>query len=253
MADVGPYHRRSAPISTFIDFAVELGSVPLALAPALEQVIFVGIKLTGTKREWSRQRRFWRLPKVLADGIASYTKFFPNLAQAHPGRMQLLHPLRQFPFLQEACLRLALAGRRRRKRGQGVVLRLALPQRSFPIFQSNMRANQERFHGITQVRKDVPPIGHLCCLRGSTGGSIDIRLPTISTHRVHFWVCSQPLAHALCLAIRKQINNFVRLQVHENAAEALATSPTPIVNPDDAHVAYLRQRNQEERAEHGGL
>ena len=76
----------------------ERAGEPSALAPALEQVIFVGIKLTGT--EWSRSRQgwLWRLPEVLSDGIASYTKFFPNLAQAHPRRMQVLHLLIQFPF-----------------------------------------------------------------------------------------------------------------------------------------------------------
>src|SRR6266704_5386827 len=129
MADIGPYHRRSAPISACTDFAVQLSGVALALTPAFKQVILVGIELASTQWPRSGQRRLWRLPEVLSDGIASYTKFFPNLAQAHPGRMQLLHPLIQLPFAQEACLRLALAGRRRRKRGQRVVLLLALPQR----------------------------------------------------------------------------------------------------------------------------
>ena len=90
-------------------------------------------------------------------------------------------------------------------------------------------------------------------LEGLHGGSIDIRLPAISTHNINLRVCSQPLANALCLAIRKQINNFVRLQVHENAAKALATSPTPIVNPDDAHLANLRRRDEKERPEHGDI
>src|SRR5947209_20583092 len=98
MADIGPYHRCRAPISACIDFAVELGGVPFALAPALEQVIFVGIKLAGTKRSRRGEWRLWRLSKVLSDGISSYTQFFPNLAQAHPGCMQFLHPLIQFPF-----------------------------------------------------------------------------------------------------------------------------------------------------------
>src|SRR5947209_8211612 len=105
MADIGAYHRRRTPISAFTDFAIQLGGIPFTLAPAFEEIIFVRIKLTGTQWSRSGQRRLWRLPKVLADGITSYTKFFPNLAQAHPGRMQLLHPLIQFPFPQEACLR----------------------------------------------------------------------------------------------------------------------------------------------------
>src|SRR5437588_6166752 len=116
-----------------------------------------------------------------------------------------------------------------------------------------MSANQELFHRIAQVRNDVPPIRHLCCLRGSSGGSIDIRLPTFSTHNLHLWVGSQPPANALCFAISKQIHNFVRLQVHENAAKALATSPTPIVHPDDAHLANLWRREEKERPEHADI
>src|SRR5437764_15202236 len=99
-----------------------------------------------------------------------------------------------------------------------------------------MSANQELFHRIAQVRNDVPPIRHLCCLRGSRGGSIDIRLPTISTHNLHLWVCSQPPANALCFAISKQIHNFVRLQVHEHASKALAKSLTQIVHTDVADL-----------------
>src|SRR5947209_17206075 len=116
-----------------------------------------------------------------------------------------------------------------------------------------MSANQELVHRIAQVRNDVPPIRHLCCLRGSRGGSIDRRLPTISTHHLHLWVGSQPPANALCFAISKQIHNFVRLQVHENAAKALATSPTPIVHPDDAHLANLWRREEKERPEHADI
>src|SRR5258708_4911178 len=172
MADIGPYHRRSAPISAFTDFAVQLSGVALALTPAFEQVILVGIELASTQWSRSGQRRLWRLPEVLSDSIASDTKFFPNLAQAHPGRMQLLHPLIQLPFAQEACLRLVLAGRSGRKRGQRFVWHLALPRRGFLIFPSNVRANQERFHGITQIRKDVPPIRNLRCLRSPQSGSI---------------------------------------------------------------------------------
>src|SRR5205085_1401390 len=193
MADIGPYHRCSAPISAFSDFAVELGGVALALTPAFEQVILVGIELASPQWSRSGQRWLWSLPEVLADGIASYTKFFPNLAQAHPGRMQLLHPLMQLPFAQEVCLRLVLAGWSSRKRGQRFVWHLALPRRGFLIFQSNVSANQELFHGITQIRKDVPPIRNLRCLRGSQSGSIDIHLPTIPTHDIHFRVGSQPL------------------------------------------------------------
>src|SRR5437763_2582957 len=100
-----------------------------------------------------------------------------------------------------------------------------------------MSTNQERSYRITQIRKDMPAISDLCCLRGSQRGSIDIHSSTISTHDIHFRVCRQPLAHALCLAISQQIHNLVRLQVHKDAAEALAASPTPIVNSNDAHLA----------------
>ncbi len=116
-----------------------------------------------------------------------------------------------------------------------------------------MCANQERFHGITQVGKQVPPVRDLHSLRGSQGSSIDIHRPTISTHDIHFWVGREPLANALCLPIGKQTNNLVRLQVHEDSAEALAAPPTPIVHPNNMHLAHLRQRDQVERGEHSGL
>jgi len=66
-------------------------------------------------------------------------------------------------------------------------------------------------------------------------------------------VCRQPLANALCLAVGQQIHYLVRLQVHEDAAEALAAAPTPIVHPDDMHLADLRQRDEKERPEHGSI
>src|SRR6266699_4693464 len=42
-------------------------------------------------------------------------------------------------------------------------------------------------------------------------------------------------------------------QVHENAAKALATSPSPIVHPDDAHLANLWRREEKERPEHADI
>jgi hypothetical protein len=126
-------------------------------------------------------------------------------------------------------------------------------RRGFPRFQANLSANQERFHGIAQVRKKVPAISNLCGLGRSQGGPIDIAASTISTHDIHFRVCRQPLPNALCLAVGQQIHYLVRLQVHEDAAEALATPPTPIVHPDDMHLANRRQRDEKERPEHGGI
>ncbi len=66
-------------------------------------------------------------------------------------------------------------------------------------------------------------------------------------------MCRQPLANALGLAVGQQIHYLVRLQVHEDAAEALAAAPTPIVHPDDMHLADLRQRDEKERPKHGGI
>src|SRR5258708_22992971 len=38
------------------------------------------------------------------------------------------------------------------------------------------------------------------------------------------------------------MQKFVRLQVHENAAEALATAPAPVVSTDDMHLANWDRR-----------
>src|SRR5437868_9758443 len=116
MAHVGFHHRLAARISALTDFAVKLGRVALTLAPSLEQVVFIRIKLTRTQGTRSRQRGVWWLSEILAHCITSQTQFFSNLAQAHPGCMQFLYPLIQFPFAQETCLRLPLTGRGCRKR-----------------------------------------------------------------------------------------------------------------------------------------
>ena len=89
----------------------------------------------------------------------------------------------------------------------------------------------------------MPTINNLDRLRCSRGGCIEIDESSISTHNIHFWVPRQPLANTLSLSISKQINNLVRLQVHKDGAEALAASPAPIVNADNAHWPNLRQRD----------
>src|SRR5436190_23313786 len=103
-----------------------------------------------------------------------------------------------------------------------------------------MSTDQERFYRISQVRENVPTICNLDRLRRSQCGRIDIDGSTISTHDIDFRVCSQPLANTLSLPIRKQTNNFVRLQIHKDSAEALAASPTPIINSNNMHLSNLR-------------
>src|SRR5258708_22188646 len=76
----------------------------------------------------------------------------------------------------------------------------------------------------------------------STICTIDIHLPTISAHDIHFRGCRQPLTNTLSLPISKQTNNLVRLQVHEDTAEALAAPPTPIVHPNNMHLANRHRR-----------
>jgi hypothetical protein len=61
-------------------FAVQLGSVPLTLAPSLKQIVFIRIKLAGPQWSWRRQWWLWSLPEILAHCIASQTKLFPDLA-----------------------------------------------------------------------------------------------------------------------------------------------------------------------------
>gem|GEM_PF-5695622 len=80
MAHVGFHHRRTARISTLTDFAVQLGSVALTLAPSLEQIVFIPIKLTGAQWTGCRQWRLWGLPEILAHRVAGQPQLFSDLA-----------------------------------------------------------------------------------------------------------------------------------------------------------------------------
>src|SRR5437763_5104462 len=88
-----PHQRRTARISALADFAVQLGSGAPPLAPSVEQVVFIRIKLTSAQGARGRQRRVWRLAEVLAHCIPRETQFFPDLAQAHPSCMKFLYAL----------------------------------------------------------------------------------------------------------------------------------------------------------------
>src|SRR5437660_8594843 len=85
-------------IATCTDFAVQLGGVARPLAPALQEIVFIRIKLAGPQGARSRQRRLWSPSEILAHGIAGQAQFFPDLAQAHASCVQFLHPLIQLPL-----------------------------------------------------------------------------------------------------------------------------------------------------------
>ncbi len=63
----------------------------------------------------------------------------------------------------------------------------------------------------------------------------------------------QPLLHTLRLAVSEQINNLMSLHVHQDRAEALATSPTPIVHPDNLDLTNFRHGEQKHRPEYGSI
>src|SRR5450755_1893013 len=253
MAYIGSHHRHTAWISARTDFAVKLGRVALPPAPSFEEIIFIRIKLASTQGARGGQRWLWCLSEILAHRITGHTQFFSDHAQAHPSGVQLMYPLIELPFAQEARLRLPLAGRGGRKRGEGLVWHVLLLRRGFRVFQTNMSTNQELLYRIAQVREDVPPVCDLSRLGCALGGSIDIDSSPVSTDHIHFWVSSQPCSHALCLPVGQQIHNFVRLQVHKNTAEALAAPPTPIIHSDDSHLTNLGERNQKQGPEHGRI
>src|ERR1019366_2663098 len=98
MAHVGFHQRLAAWISALTDFAMKLGRVVLTLAPALKQIVFIGIKQTRTQWTGCRQRGLWRLSQILAHRIAGQAQLLSDLAEAHPSCMQFLHPLIEFPF-----------------------------------------------------------------------------------------------------------------------------------------------------------
>src|SRR6266566_9433008 len=82
MAHVGFHHRLAARISALTDFAVKLGRVALTLAPSLEQVVFVRIKLTRTQGTRSRQR-----------GSGACRKYLRTVLRARPSSSPILRRL----------------------------------------------------------------------------------------------------------------------------------------------------------------
>src|SRR5437588_8979772 len=86
MAHVGFHHRLAARISALTDFAVKLGRVALTLAPSLEQVVFIRIKLTRTQGTRSRQRGGL---VVVGNTCALYYEPDPVLLQSCAGSSRL--------------------------------------------------------------------------------------------------------------------------------------------------------------------
>src|SRR5579884_3560797 len=184
MAHVRSYRGVGSWISQSTHFTKKLGGVALPLAPTLENVVFIGSELTSTERTRGGQRGIWCLPEIFAHGIASQSKLNADLDNSHPLLMKFLHPLIQFPFLQEPGLGFALVARSRRVVGQRA-LDSRLQGRSF--HQANASANQEVFDCVTYVRQKVPAISNLGRLWGSPGRSIHIHPPAVTAHVFHFW------------------------------------------------------------------
>jgi hypothetical protein len=76
----------------------------------------------------------------------------------------------------------------------------------------------------------VKTIGDLLRLWCPEGRTFGIDAATIPRDRHDFRVLPEPFGEAVCISIRKKINNAVRVQVDKNRSILLAFSPSPIVD-----------------------
>jgi len=140
MAEIGPYHRGSATIAACIDFAIELGGVPLTLTPACKQVIFVGIKLTGTQRS---RRGKWRLWWQTTRTCGRYYELNPVLPQSCASSSRT-HAILAPADTVSICVRDALATCVDWQESQKKKTRVCLASDSPPIRLSHLPAEYER-------------------------------------------------------------------------------------------------------------
>ena len=88
-------------------------------------------------------------------------------------------------------------------------------------------------HGITEVAQQMPPVGHLDGIRCALANAVGIGSSTVAGDDLDPGTTAQPPGECRCLAIRQQIDDLVGFQVHQHGAVVVATSPRPIVNPED--------------------
>ncbi len=91
----------------------------------------------------------------------------------------------------------------------------------------------ESLDGISEITEQVPAISDLNNARRALTNAVGINTGSITCDNLDTWVIAQPSGHRCGVAVRQEINHFIRLKVHEYRAVSMTTPPCPVVDPED--------------------
>ena len=89
----------------------------------------------------------------------------------------------------------------------------------------------EVLDSVAEVAEQMPSIGHLNGVGRALTNSVGIRASTITGDDLDTGAITQPPTDCRCFTVRQQIDDLVRLQVHQYRAVAVTPPPGPVVNP----------------------
>lgn len=88
-------------------------------------------------------------------------------------------------------------------------------------------------HGITEISEQMPSVGHLNSIRCALANAIGISTSTITGDDLNAGTIAQPCGECRRFAVRQEIDDLIRLQVHQYRAVAVPASPCPIVHSEN--------------------
>src|SRR5277367_1606080 len=94
-------------------------------------------------------------------------------------------------------------------------------------------------------------IGHLNCVRGSTGGAVSVDPTPITADDFLSGMRLQPGSQAISGAVRQQVNGSVRFEIDQNGPIALTFAPCPIVNAESPRAPDLYEGSRFQSAKNG--
>jgi hypothetical protein len=84
-------------------------------------------------------------------------------------------------------------------------------------------------HRGTQVAQHVPPVGHLDGLGSALAGPVGVSTGAVTSDHLDARMGAQPGREGLSLPVRQQVHHAVALEVDQDRAITVATTPRPVV------------------------
>lgn len=85
--------------------------------------------------------------------------------------------------------------------------------------------------GIAEVAQQTPAVGHLDRVRRALADAVSIGTRTVAGDDLGPGMPTKPCCEGLGLAVRQEVHNLVTLQVDEDGALAVCSSPGAIIHP----------------------